>query len=105
MYLPLDAILNLAKAIFYFASQWKDKRERAKDAELARLLQDTLKDKVSDKIINIMRRASMANREALNRFHNLGGVKKEEKTKPASEKSNSSERENSEDESDEERER
>ena len=38
MYLPLDAILNLAKAIYYFASQLKDKRERAKQAELARLL-------------------------------------------------------------------
>ena len=69
MYLPLDAILNLSKALFYFASQWRDKSERAKEAELARLLQDTLKDKVNDKIIDIMRRASIANREALNRFH------------------------------------
>lgn len=30
MYLPLDVLLNFAKAVFYFTCQWRDYIERAK---------------------------------------------------------------------------
>ena len=51
MYLPLDALLNLAKAIFYFASRFKDKRERAKRAELQEMFIDKEKESAKEKIM------------------------------------------------------
>ena len=55
MYLPLDALLNLAKAIFYFACQWKDQREIAKQMEMAEILKTKFESKVKDKIEDLMK--------------------------------------------------
>ena len=50
MYLPLDMILNLSKAVFYFCNYYLDIKERAKQKQMADLLtakvQSTIKDKI-----------------------------------------------------------
>lgn len=50
MYLPLDLLMNVSKAGYYFMHYFKDKREKERDEQLKEILKNELEKKVKAKI-------------------------------------------------------
>lgn len=55
IYLPLDVMLNVSKAIFFFAIYWVNNRERKKREELQKILKAGVEDAVKTGIANLMK--------------------------------------------------
>ena len=55
IYLPLDIMLNVSKAIYFFAIYWLNNRERKKREELQQVLKAGVEDAVKTGVANLMR--------------------------------------------------
>jgi len=60
IYLPLDVMLNLSKAIYFFAIYWLNDRERKKREELQKILKAGVEDAVKTGIASLMKKSGDA---------------------------------------------
>ena len=58
MYLPLDMMLNVSKAAYFFTIFWLDRREKAKQEELQKVLKEGVDNALKTGIAAMMRRTS-----------------------------------------------
>lgn len=56
MYLPLDMMLNVSKAAYFFVIFWMDRREKSKQEELQKVLKEGVDNALKTGIVNIMRK-------------------------------------------------
>lgn len=55
IYLPLDVMLNICKAIYFFSFYWLNKREKTKEKELQKALQEGIQGALAAGIANAMK--------------------------------------------------
>ena len=58
MYIPLDILLNVSKALFYFFHWNRDRKEKLKQDELKNELQKKIKSKLAQQLLMIKSRTS-----------------------------------------------
>ena len=54
MYIPLDILLNVSKALYYFMTYWMNKREEQKEAELRKLILEQTSKKFEQALTSVM---------------------------------------------------
>lgn len=66
IYLPLDVMLNVCKALYFFSYYYADHRQKAKDERLQKELKDNIENKLKSGMMNLMTKKSAEEQETPN---------------------------------------